>query len=303
MAVDDDGLVLSFSVTGAKVVALAGDWHGNLAWAQKMIRLAHQAGAVVIVQLGDFGYWRPDPSTRKYLFRVERLLGELGMKLLWVDGNHEDHRRLAALPLAGDGTRPVSEHVLHLPRGYRFTVTDETGGSYIWLAVGGAVSVDKQWRTPGKSWWPEEAITADDVAAAINGGPVDVLISHDAPSGVAVPDTRVGDWPADVLQEAEDHRVPLRRIVDQVRPRELWHGHYHVNYDAVLQLASGDGPGQTCSVHGLDRDDSAAKLNLAFVGANGQRVKPEAQDHVSQMSVTTPRHEMSLTETPRQETQ
>lgn len=268
----DDGLVLSLSVTGAKVVALAGDWHGNLAWAQKMIRLAKQNEAVVIVQLGDFGYWRPDPSTRKYLFRVERLLGELDMKLLWIDGNHEDHRRLAALSLADDGTRPFSDHVLHLPRGYRFTVTDETGGSYTWLAVGGAVSVDKQWRTPGRSWWPEEAINADEVAVAINGGPVDVLISHDAPSGVVVPDRRVGDWPADVLREAEQHRVLLRRIVDQVRPRELWHGHYHVSYDAALSLPSGAGPRQTSWVHGLDRDDSDPGLNLAFVAANGQRV-------------------------------
>ena len=59
-------------------VAIAGDWHGNLRWALDRIGDAHAAGATTIVHLGDFGYWVPDPATRKYLFRVEKRLAELG---------------------------------------------------------------------------------------------------------------------------------------------------------------------------------------------------------------------------------
>jgi hypothetical protein len=64
-------------------------------------------GSSVIVHLGDFGFWVRDPATRKYLFRVERSLAELDMLLLFVDGNHEDHDRLTALPLdPATGLRP-----------------------------------------------------------------------------------------------------------------------------------------------------------------------------------------------------
>ena len=60
-----------------------------------------------MVHLGDFGYWVPDPSTRKYLFRVEKRLAEVDMQLLFVDGNRGDHDRLTALPLdPATGLRP-----------------------------------------------------------------------------------------------------------------------------------------------------------------------------------------------------
>jgi hypothetical protein len=163
------------SSTGGEAVALAGDWHGNIPWAMRMVAAAHDAGVRVIVQLGDFGYWRDDPSTRKYLRRLERLLGELDMTLYWVDGNHEDHVRLLKHPLAADETRPISDHVVHPPRGFRWTWRDGDGIDRTWLALGGAVSMDRVYRTPGRSWWPEEEITPTDVSVAIAGGLVDVL--------------------------------------------------------------------------------------------------------------------------------
>jgi hypothetical protein len=39
----------------------------------------------------------------------------------------------------------------------------------------------------GRSWWPEQEITVANIAAAIEHGPVDVLVIYDAPSGVQVP--------------------------------------------------------------------------------------------------------------------
>ncbi len=253
-----------------EVVALAGDWHGNLGWAQRILSIAHGAGTRTVLQLGDFGYWRADPATRKYLSRLERMLGEREMQLLWIDGNHEDHARLASLPLADDGTQPISDHITHLPRGFRWKWLDGDGRRYTWLALGGAVSVDRQWRTAGRSWWSEEQISRDDADVAIAGGPVDVMVSHDAPAGVTIPGIGATDWPADVLRDADAHRALLREVVDAVQPHHLWHGHYHVRYDALLEVAGADEP-RICYVHGLDRDDSGPSLNLEFVDASGQR--------------------------------
>lgn len=255
------------------LVAVAGDWHGNLAWALKAVKAAHDAGAAVVLQLGDFGYWRPDPSTRKYLFRLERQLSALDVQLLWVDGNHEDHARLSALPLAADGTRPISDHIAHLPRGHRWTWDDAGGIASTWLALGGAVSLDRQWRRAGKTWWPEETINEDDAATAVAGGPADVLVSHDSPAGVAIPDMRAGLWPAEAVADADRHRARLRRVVDEVCPRQLWHGHYHVRYDGDLEIlpqpGSADEP-TICQIHGLDRDDTEMSRNVVFVTADGR---------------------------------
>lgn len=254
-----------------EVVALAGDWHGNLGWAQRVVTIAYEAGARTVLQLGDFGYWRAaDPATRRYLSSLERVLGERDMQLLWIDGNHEDHARLASLPFADDGTRPISDHITNLPRGFRWTWPDGNGKHQAWLALGGAVSVDRQWRTPGRSWWAEEQISRVDADAAMAGGPVDVMVSHDAPAGVMIPGIGAHDWPADALRDADAHRTLLREVVDAVHPQQLWHGHYHVRYDALVEVGGGD-ESRICHVHGLDRDDSGPSLNLELVNASGQR--------------------------------
>ena len=198
-------------------------------------------------------------------------LAERDMQLLWIDGNHEDHSRLASLPLAGDGTRPISDHVTHLPRGFRWTWQDSDGKRYTWLALGGAVSVDRRWRTPGRSWWAEERISRNDADAAIAGGPVNVMVSHDAPNGVTIPGIGANDWPADVLRDADAHRTLLREVVDAVQPQHLWHGHYHVRYDALLDMGGGRDESRVCHVHGLDRDDSGPSLNVELVDASGRR--------------------------------
>lgn len=258
----------------AGIVAIAGDWHGNLRWALDRIDDAYTAGATTIVHLGDFGYWVPDPVTRKYLFRVDKRLGELGMRLLFVDGNHEDHDRLAALPVdPASGLRPVRDHIAHLPRGYRWTWQDEDGRPWTWLALGGAVSVDRHHRRIGKSWWPGEVLTEADVATATSGGVVDVVVSHDAPARVSIPniDRKLG-WPADVMTDADAHRRLLLAACEQLRPRQLWHGHYHCRYDGELDLGSVDYRPDwdgVCLVHGLDCDQGSRDGNLVLVAADG----------------------------------
>lgn len=127
-------------------------------------------------------------------------------------------------------------------------------------------------RTRGRNWWPKEAITDDDFEAAVTAGQVDVMVTHDAPHGVAVPvDKNVG-WPDDAVVEADRHRLTPRRAVDAVRPRQLWHGHHHVKYDADLVLDDPAAPGNAfvCHVHGLDRDDTYWARNLVLVNKAGQ---------------------------------
>lgn len=213
------------------LLMLAGDWHGNLPWVELVIRHAAAHDVDTILQLGDFGYWVDDAQTDEYLATIDGMLGSAGIRLFWLDGNHEDHTRVAEWL---DTDR--YPHLTYLPRGHRWTWWDRT-----WMSVGGAMSVDKNYRLEGESWWPGEELTEADIAYASRDGDVDVIVSHDCPRGVDIPgvgpDTKGGargNWPADILAEAQQHRDKLATICAATRPAWLFHGHYHIPYTGSL---------------------------------------------------------------------
>lgn len=234
-------------------VAFAGDWHANTRWGTAAIQYAAEHGAEVVVHLGDFGY----EFRAAFLDGLERALTRTGLRLLFVDGNHEAFPILLRHPVHPNGLRQLTSRVWHLPRGFRWT-----WGGLRWLALGGAHSVDRPWREPGVSWWREETVSDADLARAIEGGPADVMVSHDCPAGVPIPGLAESAhlWPAEELVASDDHRSRMRRVVDAVRPRAIWHGHFHRQYTTSVEL--GYGP---VTVHGLDCDGSTLDDNVSVV--------------------------------------
>ena len=226
------------------VLMLAGDWHGNLPWAERVIEHAAAREVDTILQLGDFGYWVDDPQTDEYLSVIDQTAGSAGIRLFWLDGNHEDHTRVADWV---DTSR--FPNIRYLPRGHRWQWWGLT-----WMSVGGAMSVDKYYRVEGESWWPGEELTDADVEYASRDGEVDVIVSHDCPRGVDIPgvgpDTKGGargNWPADILAEAQRHRDKLATICAATTPGWLFHGHYHIPYTGSLDPTTVMGLGQDCS--------------------------------------------------------
>ncbi len=128
-----------------------------------------------IVQVGDFGYW---PNFHGW--NPPRMVHT---KVSFIDGNHENHDELQALPSpSGEFVeRGIAHNVFYQPRGSILTI-EKTNI----LCVGGAFSIDKNARTPGFDWFPQEEFTAsnleDAVKNAYNAG-VDFVVSHDAPEG------------------------------------------------------------------------------------------------------------------------
>jgi Calcineurin-like phosphoesterase len=224
----------------------------NTRWAQAAIAHAAEQGADVILHLGDFGYTFEDA----FVEGLQRALADAGLVLLFVDGNHEAFPTLRRFPVRDNGLRQIAERLWHLPRGFRWT-----WGDVRFVAVGGAASVDRPWRVAGRSWWAEEEITADDVAAAAAGGAADVLVSHDCPAGVAIPGIMEGIslWPPDELARAWAHRQRLREVTDLVRPRAIWHGHYHCSYSTMAELGYG-----SVMVRGVNCDDTSFTDNVVI---------------------------------------
>ena len=229
-------------------IGVAGDWHGNTAWAtravRKMAALLPADGPRVIVHLGDFGIW-PGPRGQEYLSRLDAELAAARAELSFVDGNHEDFTQLARLRPGPDGRAQVTERIWYLPRGHRWRWHGRD-----WLALGGAVSLDRAARTEGADWWPEEEITRLQAVSVMAAGPADVMVTHECPAGIehVFPPVPSGWSPAD-LQRSDAHQRLLREVVLAVRPRWLMHGHLHLSYQRQVDL--GGGP---IEVTGLDRD-------------------------------------------------
>lgn len=216
-------------------IGVAGDFHGNLLWAVSQVRAMGEKlkdePRKIILHAGDFGVW---PGGWKYLTAVEHALALADATLWFIDGNHEDHSQVARWASQGKdagwtGIVPALvndlplRRIFHLTRGYRWTWQDRA-----WLALGGAVSVDKAARTEGVSWWPGEAITDADEAHVIAGGHADVLFTHDRPASAAISLPPAPSWWRDEdLVRSDAHRERLQRVVDAVRPDYLIHGHYH----------------------------------------------------------------------------
>ncbi|WP_048895539.1 metallophosphoesterase family protein [Mycolicibacterium conceptionense] len=237
-----------------RIIAIAGDWHGNFRWARHILTTPHLRGVEAVVHTGDFGFW-PGRGGQEYLDRLEEVLAKLGIPMYWVKGNHEWQPELAAWPVT-DGVQIIRPHIIHLPAGFRWTWQGQT-----WLALGGAVSVDREQRVAGIDWWPDEVITDLDVEAAIAGGPADVMICHDAPRGVGALDMFLsvnGFRLSPIIQSDADHsRDQVRKVVDAVKPRFLFHGHYHHKYSDDLH-----GDGFTTLVAGLDCDGTSMRGNV-----------------------------------------
>lgn len=128
------------------IIGLVGDLEGDRDWAVSVLRTLGERGDVgVACQLGDLRFGMgADPQG--YLNAIESVCADFDLRLLCVNGNHENWAHLDELwegTLGRDdhGThRPldVSDHVTLLPRGHRW---DMGGRSFV--ALGGAPSVNR----------------------------------------------------------------------------------------------------------------------------------------------------------------
>jgi predicted phosphodiesterase len=226
-------------------VLLAGDTHANPRWIGHLCRVASEQNCALIVQVGDFGYFPLDRGGQAFLDATERAGVEHGVHVAFIDGNHDDHTQLAQL--RGESYEPVdvSAHITYLPRGVRLRI----GGRQFGF-LGGAFSVDWRFRTPGRNWWPEEAIDVTDVGR-LGLAPLDVLVPT--------------SWRLPLVDEARGlaQRELVRRALDATSPTLAVHGHWHHRH--TTRVGTTQVVGLSCD--GLD--DSWAVLDLTDLSVTG----------------------------------
>lgn len=223
-------------------ILLAGDWHGNTTALYRAMKIAEREACDEIIQLGDFGFEYGKP----FLHRVSKAVDAFGVKLSWIDGNHENFDKLDAIG-AFNSTElvEIAPGVTYLPRG---TVIERLSWDGSWkriLCIGGAYSIDKPWLTPYVDWFPDEQIRYQDVERCLDVAPCDMVLSHDMPDSAY----RVILTEQAILQEedaehfiekndypdAKPNRMALEAIFQHHRPDQWFHGHYHYFYRTMVQ--------------------------------------------------------------------
>lgn len=261
---------------------IAGDWHGNYSWVKnKAVYMCQRFGTDTIIQLGDFGFI---PGTSEFT-KLNNLLAKKGITVFFVDGNHEPFDTYRDHPVTEDGFQQLGTHIIRIMRGTVFNL----GGTHC-LGLGGAGSIDRQYRIAGKDWFPDEYITGVDVEAAVanaltlqqQGHRVDFMFTHDAPAGVNTPLGRLGYKPDPRVEAAcAMNRILLGSVVNDVAPRALFHGHYHTEYVSIYSAhrpqPNGAATIDDVRIIGLTKDNSYEKdghpgfwfLNTTLYQRNG----------------------------------
>lgn len=196
-------------------IYLTGDTHGNIQQRFNMRNFPEQkeldpfADNYVIV-LGDLGLvWEQTQSAEERY--ILKWLEDKPFTLLFIDGNHENHDRLAAMPVTeylGGRVHKISDSVYHLMRGEMYNIN-----GYSFFAFGGAASHDidnlldpendprwkwkrktlqQRWesfRIIGKTWWEGEQATDEEFAHGIdtldrNGWACDFVLTHTPPASI-----------------------------------------------------------------------------------------------------------------------
>jgi predicted phosphodiesterase len=242
---------LGISPGDVKKVLKAGDWHGSTRWMRQVLTCAARDGYKLIVHVGDLKVLWPDEfypdfaSQGGFTAELVQLLEKLGLILIFIDGNHDAHPALRALPLNGDGFGVISDRLLYAPRGHRWSL-----GGVRFGALGGAYSIDRYRGTEGWDWWLEETTVPEDVAA-LGREPLDVLITHDVPAGIDV--ESMFDLPEAIERESYIVRSLLRDAVRNTEPTLVFSGHWH-------QRRTGLMPGMETRVHVLNMNGRAGNV-------------------------------------------
>lgn len=160
------------------MIFITGDTHGDIDY-RKLLTLKekHLSYNDYLIICGDAGIcWSP----QTFQYHLD-LYNSIGCTIIFVDGNHENFSMLNSMPLVeylGALMHQIDKHIFHVLRGEMMTIEGKT-----FLCIGGAVSIDKAYRIPYISWWPEEEITFHDVDNALNNlakvnNKVDFVITH-----------------------------------------------------------------------------------------------------------------------------
>ena len=203
---------------------LKGDIHGNLFEIIDFINRFNLGKNDNIIILGDCGIaWRKDKKDLDQNIKLWNECGN-GVKLYFIDGNHENFNILNSLPIENNMGK-IADNIYHLRRGQVYEFENKKI-----LVCGGADSIDKYRRIENFTWWKEETIsqeTIDDIPA----GHYDYVLTHCCPRSI-FEKNRIY---LSTLQFLDENKINhssedmLEQLKNKITFDHWFFGHYHIN--------------------------------------------------------------------------
>lgn len=180
-----------------------------------------------LIICGDYGLiWRND-KTFKYLmdFYTSRKY-----TILACPGNHENFTWLYTLPIVSwhnGKVYQVADNIFYAKHGEIYDIDN-----YKFLFIGGALSIDKEYRIYQVSWWLEEELNYQDQLYTLNNldkynWSVDYVITHAAPASILLnmfPNKHEFNG-----QSATEKFLDY--IYQNICFKQWYFGHYHIDCD------------------------------------------------------------------------
>jgi hypothetical protein len=217
-------------------ILLSGDFHGNankeldILTAESLRSKFNDEQYEHIsfhIILGDGGFFWP--GCEKNDAHNYRVLGERPFPVLSVIGNHEPMLGMSLPELdigIGETVYLVNQEplVAYLKRGKVYHID-----GFKFLVLGGARSIDKPYRTPGKTWWEREYWSAEEQDALLElliaDHDFDYVLSHTGPNSVNV--CLFADFYAG-SRKFSDEVADLNDLVDaEINCKGWFCGHWH----------------------------------------------------------------------------
>lgn len=209
-----------------------GDTHGDIENIVKALEYACLNDCTIVFILGDFGYF---PNLEKYgsfIREVSKEAKRFDIEVHWLRGNHENHEALNRICKGKTDTIEMEPNVFYHPNANSWRWDGIT-----FLAMGGAYSIDKAYRKLGRDWFPGEVIAVEDTYKACGLGQIDVVLSHDSPIS-----SNLDDFLDFYLAaETQANRHQLQGVIEAVRPKINFHGHYHTRFQGKGSFNTEDG--------------------------------------------------------------
>lgn len=200
---------------------ITGDTHGRIDIA-KLNKLKNIDPTDYIIILGDVGlFWYGDDRDN---YVIDKMLS-MPCPVLWLDGNHENFDNIAKLPVTenwnGGRVQIYKDKIIHLMRGEVYTIDGTT-----FFCFGGGLSIDKNRREEGVSWWPQEMPSKEEYENGMKNlleveYEVDYVLTHTAPNFICkqlVPHMYPGE---------EKLQNYLGVMADTLTFKRWYFGHWH----------------------------------------------------------------------------
>ena len=228
-------------------IIITGDIHGYWKYLNTLLNKKKPDKVIVC---GDFGYW-PHMNGNKAFGEKGKPWNQYGIKnpvtdILWLDGNHENHEEITIMVVKCGHHMPIRMNefekannskykpVYYMPRCSRLDINN-----YRCLFLGGALSIDKDSRVEGVSWWRNEVMSHSDYLNFPEGN-YDIIFSHTIPTSI-MSKLKIPIWNSGKLKD------PSCDILDaallRYKPKRWYFGHFHQEFNFKM-----DG----CEFIGLD---------------------------------------------------